>query len=235
MNRELETVPTLFSLNGVPVKVRKGFWLMPPLLWLGLAWIAGRRRVAWSLPRRLVVSGLAVPLAASGDLGHVAGHTVSARLAGAPMDVILLGADMPRTLYWEQNVTPRKHILRAAGGPLANLLGVMVGMLWRRAAAPGTISRELAETTVASHGALVLGSLLPLPIVDGGVFLKWGLVLRGHPAPQAGQIVNRVSVTLGTGALAAGAVLLLVGRRVAGALLAAGGALAAAAGLEWLK
>lgn len=235
MDNDLEQTRTLFTLNNVPVKARRSFWLLPPLLWGLLAWIAGKRQPQRSLWRRLLVGGLATPLAMSADAGHVLAHTVSARLAGAPMDAILLGADMPRTLYRNNQVPPRVHILRSLGGPLANFLGLFVALLWRQSARPRSTSRELAETTAVGHGALAFGSLLPIPIVDGGVILRWLLVLRGNPPAQAGQMVNKISIALGATAVGVGALLALLGRRVWGMLTAAGGLLAAAAGAEWLR
>jgi Zn-dependent protease len=142
---------------------------------------------------------------------------------------------MPRTLYTKNAVPPRVHILRSLGGPLYNFLGLVLSVIWRSGSPSDSLSHELAETTAVTHAALAFASLLPIPVVDGGVILKWALVLRGHPPAQAGQIVNRASIGLGAAALGAGAFLLAAGRRTLGALVVGGGALAAAAGLEWLR
>lgn len=235
MAADLEKIPALFTLNDVPVKARPGFWLMPPLLWGTLTWLAGKRRPERSRAQRLLVGALSLPLAASADLGHALTHTVTARMAGAPTEAILLEAGMTRTLYADNAVPARVHIMRSLGGPLANLLGLLVSLLWRYSAARGSLGRELAETTAATHAALAFGSLLPLPIVDGGVILKWLLVLEGNPPAQAGQMVNKAAISIGAGAIGAGAIFLALGRRTLGALLTAAGVLAAAAGLEWLK
>lgn len=71
---------------------------------------------------------MGVLLALLADVGHACAHTVSARLAGAPMDVILLGADMPRTLYWNNDVPPRAHIMRSLGGPVYSGVGLLMGL-----------------------------------------------------------------------------------------------------------
>lgn len=235
MIAQIDEIPTLFTLNDVPFKARPTFWLMPPLLWAALAWVAGRRRPERSVGQRLLVGALSLPLAASADLGHPLAHTVTARMAGAPTGAILLEAGMPRTLYTNNAVPARVHILRSLGGPLANLLGLLVSLLWRYHAARSSLERELAETTAVAHAVLAFGSLLPLPIVDGGVILKWLLVMWGNPPAQAGQMVNKASVSMGVAAFGVGALLLALGRRTLGALVMAGGAVAAAAGLEWLK
>lgn len=235
MAAQIDQIQTLFTLNDVPFKARPSFWLLPPLLWASLTWVAGKRRPERSVGQRLLVGALSLPLAASADLGHTLGHTVSARVAGAPMDAVLLEAGMPRTLYTNNAVPARVHIMRSLGGPLANLLGLLVSLVWRQSVRHSSLGRELAETTAAAHGALAFGSLVPLPIVDGGVIFKGLLVLGGSPPAQAGQVVNKVALGLGATALGASAILLALGRRTIGGLLAAGGAVAAATGLEWLK
>lgn len=235
MNETSDQTSTLFTFNDVPVKARRDFWLMPFLLPAAFTWIAGKRYPHHPLRRRLLFGLLAAPLTFSADLGHALSHTVTARLADAPTDTVLLSAGMPRTLYRNNEVPPRVHILRSLGGPLSNLLGLSVSLLWRHQAAPASLSRELAETSAAAHAALAFGSFLPLPIIDGGVILKWSLVRRGHPPAQAGQIVNRASIGLGAAAFTAASLLFALGRRTLALLLAIGGALATAAGLEWLK
>ncbi|MCA9970547.1 MAG: hypothetical protein KC425_10050, partial [Anaerolineales bacterium] len=124
-------------------------------------------------------------------------HTVSARLAGAPMDVILLGADMPRTLYFDNQVTPRQHIGRSLGGPVYSGPGLLLGIGWLLLAPDGTAVRYLGEVWALAHGGIFLGAFAPLQIVDGGVILKWALVLRGHGEAQAERIVRRLAVGVG--------------------------------------
>ena len=59
-------------------------------------------------------------------------------------------------------------------GVLVNLLGLLSGLLLRVFSPTGSVAHELAGDTALAHGLLLGGSLDPLPIVDGGVMLKWG-------------------------------------------------------------
>ena len=90
---------TIYRFNGVPVMAQPDFWPAPILLTGLLAWAAGLRNPERSWPQRLTVGLLAMLLATIADVGHAMAHTISARLAGAPMDEILLSSGMPRTLY----------------------------------------------------------------------------------------------------------------------------------------
>jgi hypothetical protein len=186
--------------------------------------------------QRVGVGLLAMPVALLADIGHAMAHTISARLAGAPMDEILLSADMPRTLYINNDVPPQVHIVRSLGGPVFSLISSALSLLWRSQAAPGSVSRELAEISLFGHSFILFGSLVPLPMVDGGTFLKWQMVKAGKTPEQADQVVQKTSLGLGAAFLALGIVLGFVGkRRLVGSLLAAGGAAGIAAGIGWLK
>ncbi len=235
-NSSLPEGTTIFRFNGVPVKIQPAFWPIPFLVTGVLAWIAGLRRPDRSWLQRLVVGLVALPVALFADIGHAMAHTISARLAGAPMDEILLSAQMPRTLYENNSVQPHVHILRSLGGPVFSLICFTLSLLWRSLSPRESISRELAETSLVSHGFILLGSVVPLPMVDGGIILKWRLVQAGRSVAQADRVVHRASWGLGAALLAAGAVLgIIQKRKLAGGVLAAGGLAAIAAGLGWLK
>ena len=128
------------------------------------------------------------------DVGHAMAHAISTRQAGAPMDTILLGANMPRTLYENNDVPPQAHRMRALGGPTFSLVGLVSSLLWRRYAAHGTVQRELADVSTFSHGGIFFGSLLPLPIMDGETILKWTLVENGQSEAQADQIIHSAAL-----------------------------------------
>ncbi|MCB0121975.1 MAG: hypothetical protein KDE58_07010, partial [Caldilineaceae bacterium] len=86
------------------------------------------------------------------------------------------------------------------------------------------------------HSFILLGSLTPLPIVDGGVILKWKLVEAGQSPAQADQIVQKSTNGLSVALLALGALLGVFGKRKwVGSLLAAGGAAGIAVGSGWLQ
>jgi hypothetical protein len=235
-NNLLPSGPEIFRFNGVPIMVQPVFWPLPVLVIGMLTWIAGLRRPQRSWVQRLSVGLLAMPVALLADIGHAMAHTISARLAGAPMDEILLSAQMPRTLYQNNAVPPQVHILRSLGGPVFSLISAALSLFWRSQAARGSVSRELAEISLFGHSFILFASLVPLPMVDGGTILKWQLVKAGQTPEHADQVVQKTSLGLGAAFLALGVGLGLIRkRRLVGSLLAAGGAAAIAAGVGWLK
>jgi hypothetical protein len=187
-----EDARTVTTFNQVPVMIRPGFWAMWALLWGALSWLAGRRKPERSLGQRLLVGAISTPIAISADLGHALAHTESARRSGAPMDAVVLGADMPRTLYHNNAVPPWVHRLRALGGPIFNAFGLLISLIWRKFAPPGSLNRELADISTVSHGMIFAGSLVPLPIVDGGTILKWSLIEEGISEDQAEDHMRRI-------------------------------------------
>ncbi len=205
-----QDIPTLFVFNGVPVKVKPLVLANLPVAWGGLAYLAGRSRPErpWSV--RLAVGGLAALAVLSADLGHALAHTVSARLAGSPMDEIWI-VDMPRTIYHDNDVPPRVHRMRALGGPLYSATGLLLTLLLQAARPQDSISHEVANWAAVGHGLILFGSLAPLPIVDGGVILKWTLVERGRGEAEADQVVKQASLATGAAVIVAG--LIMTARR----------------------
>jgi hypothetical protein len=227
---------TLYRFNGVPVIAKPDFWPMPILLTGFLAWVAGRRNPALSWLQRLGLGAIAMPVALFADVGHAMAHTISARLAGAPMDEIVLSSGMPRTLYMENAIPPGTHIQRSLGGPIFSLIGFALSMMWWRNTPRGSLSHDFAAASLLGHSFILLGSLAPLPMVDGGIILKWKLVEAGRSPEQADQTVKKTSLALGSAFFGLGAVLsLLRQRKLVGGLLAAGGTAGIAAGIGWLK
>ena len=215
---------------------RPDLWPIPILLTGFLTWLAGRRRPELSWPQRLGVGLLAMPVAWIADVGHAMAHTISARLAGAPMDEILLSSGMPRTLYLNNAVPPKTHIQRSLGGPIFSLIGSALSLLWWRRSAPGSLSHDLAGLSLLGHSFILLGSLAPLPMVDGGTILKWKLVEAGQSPQQADQTVRKVSTGVGAAFLELGAYLSLLRKRwLTGGLFAIAGLAGIAAGTGKLK
>ena len=232
----LPTAPILYHFNKVPVMVQPDFWPAPIMLTGLLIWAAGQRKPDRSWLQRLGAGLLAMPLALFADLGHAMAHTLSAHLAGAPMDEILLSSGMPRTLYKDNDVPPQIHIRRSLGGPVFSLIGFTLSLLWHRTSHPGTLSRDLADASLAGHSFILLGSVAPLPMVDGGIILKWKLVEAGQSPKQADQTVHKTSTAVGAAFLATGALLALSRKqKLVGGLLTAAGAAGIAAGRNWLK
>ncbi len=148
-----------FSLLGVPVTVRPtalGTGLLSSLI---VALVTRKRRSALS-----VAAGV---LWYSVDCVHVVGHIVSSRMADAPMDGIDFGL-YPKSVYLNHDVSPQQHLGRAAGGPITSLIAALIlGALARTVRTAPT--RQLLTLNAAQHGILLVLSMLPLPMVDGGV------------------------------------------------------------------
>jgi hypothetical protein len=143
---------------------------------------------------------------------------------------------MPRTLYENNAVPPRTHILRSLGGPIFSFIGFTLSLLWRRASPTRSLSRDLADASLFGHSVIFFGSFAPLPMIDGGTILKWKLVESGQSPEQADQIVRKISLGLGAAFLGIGALLgLFRNRKLVGGLLASCGAVGIAAGKGWLK
>lgn len=198
---------TIFTFNHVPVKARPSFWPMILIVWLVVVLLRRRQRPEESPTQTLWASKLSMLLLLVVDIGHALAHTVSARWAGAPMDEVRLEANLPRTIYYDDNVTPLQHCQRAIGGPFYNAVGLLFSLVWRSLARRGSLSRELAGVSALGHGLIFAGSLLPLPFVDGGVLLKWSLVARGASPDEADRRVRQANLGLGDALPATGALL----------------------------
>jgi hypothetical protein len=155
------------------------------------------------------------------EIGHAIAHIFSARYAGAPIDEIHISVQegMPRTLYWNNEVSPDVHRMRASGGLIFNLLGLLLSLVIYAAVPRNSIAAELAAWSAAGHGLLLIMSLAPVPMVDGGTLLKWTLVARGRAVPEADEIVRRVDWGLGIVAGIVGLVLITMRIWIAGAIL----------------
>jgi hypothetical protein len=151
------------------------------------------------------------------------------------MDRVHLAAPLPRTLYYNNQVSPQAHLGRAIGGPIASGLAFLVTlMLWPFISGRLVLGEFLRLLSVI-NGLLGAGSLLPLPIVDGGVLLKWGLVESGQTTAQADHVVRQANLIIGALSAAIGFILLLT-RQGKGAILSLVNAgMFLAAGLDKLK
>jgi hypothetical protein len=155
----------LFKLLGVPVIPRPDLLFSAPLS-STLAYAVARRREHGRF------SALAVGIAAAllwykAEMVHVAGHILSSRACDAPMDYVSWGI-LAGNGYTKHDVTPQQHIGRSIGGPLASGLAAMFyWLLWR--SLKGRLPRAIAAAGFAYNALIAVGSLAPLPVVDGGV------------------------------------------------------------------
>ena len=185
------------KLFGTEVKVKATFLLVFIALWGVMSWLGLRRHSERTFGQGLLIGLLSTIVLLPADLGHAFAHIASARLAGAPMDELRITAGMPRTLYWNNAVSPDVHRMRAIGGPVFNTLGLLLSLAVYRVAARQSITRELAGWSAIGHGWILIMSLFPLPVVDGGTLLKWTLVARGRTEAEADALVRRAAWTIG--------------------------------------
>jgi hypothetical protein len=194
----------MFKILNTPVVVKPGFIANLLALWAGMTWLSGRKHPGRNWTVRLLAGALSASALILSDVGHAFAHTISACYAGAPMDEIELSSGMPRTIYHEDHVPPRAHRMRAMGGPLFSALGLGISLLVRSLVPRHSIAREVADWSSVGHGLILIGSLAPLPIVDGGSLLKWTLVDRGRTHAQADQIVKQAGIATGVAATGVG-------------------------------
>ena len=208
---------------GTPIRVKATVLVNIVALWavvtaIGLSW--SPERDFW---QGLLVGFAAVLLLLVADFGHAIAHIFSARHAGAPMDEVFISGGMPRTLYWNNEVPPQAHRMRAIGGPIFSTAGLLISISILGMAAEHSLVRELALWSAIGHGFILIGSLLPLPIVDGGSILKWTLVGRGKTTTEADEIVRRVGWVVGIAAGIIGIGLMVTQQWLAGLILLGGG------------
>ena len=204
---------------GTPVKVSFMFLLIIVILWGSVTWLG----LYWH-PEREFWQGLLIGLVTAllllvAEYGHPLAHIFSARFAGAPMDEILISLDMPRTLYSNNDVLPKVHRMRALGGPIFNLVGLLLSLAIYAVASGNPIAAELAGWSALGHGLLLIMSLSPLPPVDGGTILKWTLVERGKTEREADEMVRHVDWVMGIGAAIIGVGMIAMQMWIAGVIL----------------
>ena len=192
---------------STPVKIKIVVLPMFIVLWGGITWLG----LYWH-PERSFWQGLLIGFASTvllflSDFGHPFAHIFSARYAGAPMDEILFSESMPRTLYQNNDVSPNVHRMRAMGGLIYNLVGLLLSLTIFQIASGDSIVRELMGWSAFGHGLILVMSLIPLPMVDGGTIFKWTLVARGKTEAEADDLVRRVDWILGFVLVIAGIIL----------------------------
>lgn len=167
--------------------------------WLGLAWWAGRRNPQRTVAQRTGVGFLAMLALLKWEWLHNLAHAAAAQRAGKPMDRLEILVGMPLCIYTPENhrsTSPRQHIQRALGGPLFNLAAMLITRLARGFTTPESTARDVLDVAVEMNTFLCTASLLPIPGIDGGPILKWGLVEGGHTPAQADEWVRRTDLAL---------------------------------------
>lgn len=198
---EWQTVRHIF---GTPLKVK--FPLSLPVnqwLWWGfLTWENGRRHPERSFLRKAWTGFWGMIVLLGSEWCHNLAHAAAAQAIGKPMDELHVYAGMPRVVYHDINdasVTPRQHILRAIAGPVFNSFLFLVFWIFRRFTRPESPTRDVMDVGVTMNAFIAGVGMLPIPGIDGGAALKWGLVESGRTIRQADQVVQRVSLGLSGG------------------------------------
>jgi Zn-dependent protease len=198
---DVESVGEIF---GTPVVVKGKTWfpLTQFVVWLIMAWVAGRKRPDRSRWKNLGVGGLTMTAILGSEWCHNLAHAAAARSIGKPMDALRISWGMPLVVYYDvedEKVTPREHIIRALGGPVCS--GALLAIAWlvRDFTPRGSAGREVADAAVAMNLFLSTASLLPIPMLDGGPILKWTLVGREHTRREADEVVKGVNRAFGVG------------------------------------
>jgi len=103
------------KIFSTPIKVK---WTVLPiliLLWGGLTWYGISHHPEHGFWLSLLIGLAASILLVMADFGHALAHIFSARIAGAPMDEILIAGDMPRTIYHNNDVAPADRCSMPSG------------------------------------------------------------------------------------------------------------------------
>jgi len=210
----------LFTIKifNTPVKIKAIVLVNLVGLWAAAAWYGINTHQGRNITMGLLIGFFAMALLLMADFGHAFAHILSARYGKAPMDEVLISAGMPRTLYFDNDVSPKAHRTRSLGGPIYSLVGLLLSVLIFNLFPVGSVGRELAGWSVLGQGFIFGGSLLPLPNVDGGTILKWLLVERGKTDAESERIIRQVNWVLGALCVVLGISFLLEMMWLAGAI-----------------
>jgi hypothetical protein len=222
----------ILNIFNTPIKAKSIVLINIFGLW-GITTLFGiYRHPGRGLIEALVIGLIAMLLLLVADFGHALAHIFSAKAAGAPMDQILISAGMPRTLYHNDDIPPAAHRARALGGPLFSLVGTAFSLAVYIMGVSAPLLRELAGWSLIGHAFILVGSLLPLPVVDGGSIIKWTMVIHGFSENKADKILQRFNLFLGIAAVGIGVVFFILGFWIGGIIaIGVGGiSLTAAAG-----
>jgi hypothetical protein len=186
------------EIFDTPITADKFTWI--PITQL-ILWLLFTRRAAKNKPERSTFSWtveglLRMVVMLGSEWCHNLAHAFSAKVVGKPMDQMKIQMGMPRCIYYELNdrdVAPHQHIIRSLGGPIFNMLMVPILAVLRSFTKPRSIARETANTALQTNLFLSFISLLPIPGIDGGPILKWGLVEKGYEINEADEIVRKTN------------------------------------------
>ena len=212
-NQDLNLQTQIGSVFGTPLVVFRRTWLplTEVVVWAVMTFVDHRRHPNRSLYRKILSGGLTAFVILGSEWLHNLAHAASARLVGKPMDRLRIQWGMPRCVYDDINdltVSPVEHILRSLGGPLINIFSLPVWLFLKRSSPPDSIAHDVAEAGLSMNTFLSTVSILPIPGIDGGPILKWGLVSRGQSPQKADDHVAQVNRFTAAGLTAASVLLI---------------------------
>ncbi len=209
---------------NTPVRIKSAVFFLVSAIWAGATGLTlywHPQRGFWSA---VIVGFATMFLLILADFGHPFAHIFSARYAGTPMKEIRIAVtQMPHTLYDDNAASPTAHRLRALGGPIFNLLCFLLSVAVIVVAPGGSIAKELASWSAGAHSMMLIMSLAPEPMVDGGNILKWTLVARGWSEVAAIAAVRRAGWLFGIMAVVIGLCLVAMHVWIVGGILTASG------------
>jgi hypothetical protein len=94
---------------GTPIKAKLTGLVDIVALWGGITWLGLYLHPGRGFWQGLIIGLVSAVLLSVADIGHAFAHIFSTHYAGAPMDEILISTGMPRTLYWDNEVSPDVH------------------------------------------------------------------------------------------------------------------------------
>jgi Zn-dependent protease len=232
-----DNVTLLAHVFDAPLVTKGWSWipLTQLVTWLIMVREAGRLHPNRSWFERMRVAGVTMPVILGSEWIHNLAHAAAARWVGKPVDAIRINFGMPLLVYHDledPTVAPRQHVLRALGGPLVNLIFLVVASCVRPFTAFGSLARDAVDAGRGVNLTLLIAGLLPQPWLDGGAALKWLLVDRGRALTEADAVVRKANGAAAFGLGAAAVRALEKGQKLLGASLSlmAGLSLAVAIG-----
>jgi hypothetical protein len=222
--RDEHDARTVGHVFGTPLKVVGSTWL--PLTELGvwgiMAWVAGKRRPERSFWQRAGIGSLTMSVLLGSEWCHNLAHAAAARIIKKPMDAIRITWGMPILVYYDvndQRVSPREHMIRAAGGPFINFVILLLSLILRPFTRFESVSRDITDVAIGMNSFLLFAGLQPQPWLDGGPLVKWSLVERGYSIKQADEVVRKINTVIGPGLIGASVLAFKKRRKLVGVLL----------------
>ena len=186
-----------FSVLGTDVVFGPTALVSPGLVGLALTYLFGRRRPQTSMIGLTLMWPVMSLMALFVDAFHYLGHIVTSLQSKAPITKIEEAFPIPILTYARDDITPQQHQIRAIGGPIASALAVVLSVAARTFTRSGSVLRDVVNMSIIMNVVMVLGSLTPIPIFDGGSLLKWHLVKSGFSENEADMTVGHLNFSIG--------------------------------------